>query len=175
MNYNRRPTHSECASHDPLPTPAQNPDLHRRSGALARRLVFPLRRSLPGDPNFLAHRDFGADADDDGRLSALGGACRAAARRRREEIAHLFILPAKAGKGDHAKRGGRGVGLNATLSTTARRRVRRPFHRARARSPSPVFTGEEKKAQLFSGSLTFGNVSNSFAQRCPSIFSTLRM
>ena len=52
--------------------------------------------------------------------------------------------PAKAGKGDHPKGGGRGVGLDDALSTTVERRVRRPFHRARARSPSPVFTGEEE-------------------------------
>jgi hypothetical protein len=45
--------------------------------------------------------------------------------------------PAKAGKGDHPKGGGSGVGLNETLSTTLKRRVRRPFHRARARSPFP--------------------------------------
>ena len=50
-------------------------------------------------------------------------------------------FPAIAGKGDHPKGGGRGVGLDDTLSTTVKRRVRRPFHRARARSPLPRLHG----------------------------------
>src|ERR1700733_2476776 len=44
----------------------------------------------------------------------------------------LLSCPAPAGKEDHPKGGGRGVGLNETLSSTAKRQVRRPFHRARA-------------------------------------------
>ena len=59
--------------------------------------------------------------------------------------------PAIPGKGDHlqlaqqAKDGGRGAGIDDSPSTKANRRVRRPFHRARARSPSPVFTGEDEE------------------------------
>jgi hypothetical protein len=60
-----------------------------------------------------------------------------------------IFLPRDSGEGDHPKGGGRGVGRDASLSTTAKRRVRRPFHRARARSPSPVSTGEDDEAPSF--------------------------
>jgi hypothetical protein len=49
--------------------------------------------------------------------------------------------PAKAGKGDHPKGGGRGVELNDTLSTTAKRRVRRPLHHASHGPPPPLSRG----------------------------------
>ena len=79
MNYNKPPAKSECARREHLPNPTKSSDLPRRGSAAARRFVFPVRRSVLGEPDFLADRDFGADADDDGRLSAVDRACGAAA------------------------------------------------------------------------------------------------
>src|SRR5271163_3963588 len=97
MNYNKPPAKSECARREHLPNPTKSSDLPRRGGAAARRFVFPLRRSVLGEPGFLAHRDFGADADDDGRLSAVDRAGGAAAGCC-EEVA-LLILPRENGEG----------------------------------------------------------------------------
>jgi hypothetical protein len=52
--------------------------------------------------------------------------------------------PAKAGEGDHAERGGGGVGLVALTSSKECRRRKRPSHRARARSRSPAVAGRDE-------------------------------
>jgi hypothetical protein len=55
--------------------------------------------------------------------------------------------PALAGKGDRLAQqgGGRGVGRNDTLATTAERRVRRPLHHASHGPPPPLARGRKGK------------------------------
>jgi len=60
-------------------------------------------------------------------------------------LVHSSSWPAIAGKGDHpsAERsdGGRGAGRDETLSTKAKRRVRRPLHHASRGPPPPLSQG----------------------------------
>ena len=55
--------------------------------------------------------------------------------------------PAIAGKGDHLAKqgGGRGVELDDTLFTTAKRRVRRPLHRTSCGLPPPLSQGRKAR------------------------------
>jgi hypothetical protein len=62
-------------------------------------------------------------------------------RRRIARTGELVSAPAIAGEGDRPKGGGGGAGHDDTLATKAKRRVRGPFHRARARSPFPASRG----------------------------------
>src|SRR5271156_3496662 len=61
-----------------------------------------------------------------------------------------FSAPAKAGEGDHAKRGGGGVSFNVSLSFPNDRRGPRPFHhpalasRASDGPPSPLSRGRKE-------------------------------
>ena len=52
--------------------------------------------------------------------------------------------PAKAGRGDRPKGGGRGAGLAEFLSTKVKRRVERPLHHASHGPPPPLSRGRKK-------------------------------
>jgi hypothetical protein len=66
--------------------------------------------------------------------------------RAQSRVARMMTLirPREAGEGDHAERGGGGLGVDASLASQNNRPLRRPSHRANARSPSPLSRGGMK-------------------------------